>query len=335
MVSNREQIDARDVPDLSEKVVFINRVSKVVKGGRRFSFSAVVVVGDGRGHVGAGMGKANEVPEAIRKGAAIARRNLIRVPMVNGTVPHAWRTRFGAAEVLIKPAPPGPGVIAGGGVRAVMEQAGLKDVVAKSLGSNNAVNVVRAAVKGLTELRDPAGERQRRMEAQQAPTPEVREPRPERRIPREQRENRERGPRPPVAEGVAEAVNAAQGGAAEISSPPAAVGALEESVGLAPAGESTSRAAVPDAVAESAAGGVEGGARAAMQDNDRPADTDGNAGGRENQTPPPGELRLPVGPEVAVETDVSRPADPSLPAATDDERRGPRGAVHVEEAGNG
>ena len=191
-MQQRERLDPRDVPDLSEKVVFINRVSKVVKGGRRFSFSAVVVVGDGRGHVGAGMGKANEVPDAIRKGAAIARKNLFRVPMVNGTVPHAWRTHYGAAQVLIKPAPPGTGVIAGGGVRAVLEQAGVKDVVAKSLGSNNAVNVVRCAIKGLQELRDPAGERQRRMDAQAAPTQEIREPRPERRIPREQRENRER-----------------------------------------------------------------------------------------------------------------------------------------------
>ncbi len=185
-----------DGGEFSEKVVFINRVSKVVKGGRRFSFSAVVVVGDGRGQVGAGMGKANEVPEAIRKGAAIARKNMFRVPMKGGTVPHAWRTRFGAAEVLIKPAPPGTGVIAGGGVRAVMEQAGVKDVVAKSLGSNNAVNVVRAAIKGLQELRDPETEKQRRIEAQAAPTVEIREPRPERRIPKEQRDNRDRERRP-------------------------------------------------------------------------------------------------------------------------------------------
>jgi small subunit ribosomal protein S5 len=113
-MQQREQIDARDLSDLSEKVVFINRVSKVVKGGRRFSFSAVVVVGDGRGHVGAGMGKANEVPDAIRKGAAIARKNLVRVPMREGTLPHTWRTRYGAAEVLLKPPPPAITPVPGG-----------------------------------------------------------------------------------------------------------------------------------------------------------------------------------------------------------------------------
>ncbi len=141
--------------DLQEKVVFINRVSKVVKGGRRFSFSAVVVVGDGHGHVGAGMGKANEVPDAIKKGSAVARKNLITVPMNKNTIAHPIVAHFGAAKVMMKPASPGTGLIAGGGVRAVMESAGIKDVLTKSLGSSNALNVVRATMAGLSQLRDP------------------------------------------------------------------------------------------------------------------------------------------------------------------------------------
>jgi small subunit ribosomal protein S5 len=138
---------------LEERVVQINRVAKVVKGGRRFSFSAVVVVGDGNGHVGAGLGKAAEVPEAIRKGVEDAKKNIIRIPRVGTTIPHEIRSEYAAAKVMLKPASQGTGVIAGASIRAVMEAAGIRDILSKVHGSTNPVNVVKATIVALKELR--------------------------------------------------------------------------------------------------------------------------------------------------------------------------------------
>jgi small subunit ribosomal protein S5 len=148
--------------DLQEKLINIRRVTKVVKGGRRMSFSALVVVGDGEGHVGVGLGKAGEVPEAIRKAGYHARRTLINAFLSGGTIPYQVIAKEGAARVMLKPAAPGTGVIAAGGVRAVLEAAGVRDILTKSLGSANPVNVTRATLLGLTMLKDPQAELARR-----------------------------------------------------------------------------------------------------------------------------------------------------------------------------
>jgi small subunit ribosomal protein S5 len=143
---------------LNDKLVYINRVSKVVKGGKRLSFSALTVTGDGNGHVGIGVGKANEVPGAISKANTIAKKSLIKVPLAGATIPYEIRAKFGAARVLLKPAAPGTGIIAGGSVRVVLEAAGVKDVLTKSLGSANRINVAKAAILALSQLKQPEEE---------------------------------------------------------------------------------------------------------------------------------------------------------------------------------
>ena len=147
---------------LNDKLVYINRVAKVMKGGKRLRFSALVVTGDGEGHVGVGIGKANEVPAAINKGGAVARKNLIKVKLAGTTIPHEMTVKFGAAKVMLKPAAPGTGVIAGSSIRAVLEACGIKDILTKSLGSANRINTAKATMLALSQLREPKEEIARR-----------------------------------------------------------------------------------------------------------------------------------------------------------------------------
>ncbi len=158
---NQQQIEGEDAPFV-ERVVRISRVAKVVKGGRHLSFNAVVVVGDGEGHVGIGMGKADAVPDAVRKGAANARKNIVQITLKGSTIPHEVLTKYGGALVMMKPASPGTGVIAGGAVRAVVELAGVRDILTKARRSTNPVNVVKATFEGLKSLRDPREEIRKR-----------------------------------------------------------------------------------------------------------------------------------------------------------------------------
>ena len=171
----KEQLSKIDPTELTlnDKLVFINRVSKVVKGGRRLSFSALVVSGDGNGHVGVGVGKANEVPVAINKASAIAKKNLVEVPLSGNTIPYKIMVKYGAAKVLLKPAAPSVGVIAGGSIRAVVEAAGIKDILTKSLGSPNKINTAKATILALSQLKQPKEEiakRKSTIEAKEATT---------------------------------------------------------------------------------------------------------------------------------------------------------------------
>ena len=161
MADLRTRIDPTELV-LNDKLVHVNRVAKVMKGGKRLSFSALVVTGDGHGHVGVALGKANEVPVAINKGSAAARRNLIAVPLAGTTIPYEIKVKFGAAKVLLKPAAPGTGIIAGSSMRAVLEAAGIKDILTKSLGSDNRINVAKATMLALSRLTNPKEELARR-----------------------------------------------------------------------------------------------------------------------------------------------------------------------------
>ncbi len=157
MKTQLSKIDPTELT-LNDKLVYINRVSKVVKGGRRLSFSALVISGDGNGHVGVGVGKANEVPVAISKASSIARKNLVEVPLSGNTIPYQITVKYGAAKVLLKPAAPSVGVIAGGSIRAVVEAAGIKDILTKSLGSSNKINTAKATILALSQLKQPKEE---------------------------------------------------------------------------------------------------------------------------------------------------------------------------------
>ncbi len=161
---------------LNDNLIYINRVAKVLKGGKRLRFSALVVSGDGQGHVGIGIGKANEVPTAINKGGAQAKKNLIKVPLTGGTIPHEITVKYGAAKVLLKPAAPGTGVIAGGSIRPVLEACGIKDILTKSLGNTNRINVARATIIALSRLRNPKeGVARRKVTPAAATAPEIKE----------------------------------------------------------------------------------------------------------------------------------------------------------------
>ena len=167
----KSKIDPAELA-LNDKLVYLNRVSKVVKGGKRLSFSALVVTGDGNGHVGIGMGKSNEVPEAINKAGVVARKNLIKVQLSGNTIPYEMLIKFGATKVLLKPASMGTGIIAGGSVRAVVEAAGIKDILTKSLGSANRINAAKATILALSQFKNPKVEIARRKGILEEPEPE-------------------------------------------------------------------------------------------------------------------------------------------------------------------